>query len=155
MKRPKIREQVWGRTPWEDMTPEEHLRETQRLYFACTQLRSIVAQAKLGNEASLYWGADGMGGRALAAGDEALAPYTKRDKVRESIYRAFFRTAASLLFTGHRGWYIHEPCGVMIGVGLDGRVPECCYDCAAKAQPSTPMRPIRWSDLAPVKGAIV
>lgn len=86
---------------------------------------------------SPYWGLSGSGGNALEMGTQALEPYERNAKRRESIYRSFFRYAVDLLFDGLGvGWKICDADGTMLAPGEHG-----CIQCKG------PMRPITWEDL--------
>ena len=140
------RELGWGETPWDDMPRDDLVRETQRLFAACLDMRGALSLCKHASlDGSPFWGPDGIGGRALAMGEQATAPYRRTDKQREEIYRCFFRYAIDLLFDGlGRGWHVCDRDGTMVGSETrTGAEPRSCIDCGG------PVRPIRWSDLAP------
>lgn len=142
----------WGQTPWDDMPREELLRETQRLYYATEHLLGALEQVKLGNESHWLFGPKSIPTRAMALGTHALAPYRRGNAQASDIYRAFFRTAAELLFPGivRDGWHVCE-CGEMTSTPLEGEHDLICTACAFQGRKPAPMRPIQWSDMAPKK----
>jgi hypothetical protein len=138
----------FGKTPWDGLSHEDLLRETQRMASALIRARSVLQQVCQGREESPYWRPDGLGGDALARIDQALVRYDEAGDW--GCYRAFFRYADSLLFAAgpmNDPWWICDRCkGMQSPCGPDQAGASTCYRAGCEGQV---LRPITWQDLAP------
>lgn len=141
----------WGQTPWDTMTKDELLREVQRMFSALESAKSVLGILKVQNEASSFWGIRGSGGRALERAAQVIDPiYETYDA--ESVYRSFFRYAASLLFdvADEEKWIICPTCGSMwSGKETMQYVGSACsaYPIESSSTCMGILRPLEWKDL--------
>lgn len=144
---------AWGKSPFDDMDPDELLFWARRMYAVCTEARSVMALCHSADPWSSFWSLRGSGGDALVKANTVVEEIERRFD-HESIYRSFYRYAVDLLFGPSLGvgWHICtvEGCGQMTGRGVrevQGAqpVPRC------PSHRETPMRPITWEDLSPDK----
>jgi hypothetical protein len=146
-------ELAWGKTPWDDLSREELLREVQRMYSANLSMASTLRLISHG-ETTGYWSSQGTGGHALAKGEQVRSRVESKYKA-ESVYRSFFRYADDLLFDGlGSGWVVCDRCGRMLARGPEGSefAGSRCIWCDMKGVASV-LRPLTWDDLAPRDGA--
>lgn len=110
-----MKELEWGETPWDNMSHEQLSREVQRMFSVLESAKSVLGILKVQTgEGSPFWGKQGSGGRALDRASQVIAPvYEEYDQ--ESVYKAFFRYAPSLLFNvpDEEKWVICPECGEM------------------------------------------
>lgn len=147
-----MKELKWGETPWDDLSKEELLREVQRMFSALQSAQSVLRILRVQDPVSLFWQMDGSGGRALNRIEQALdAVYQTHDK--ESLYRTFFRYAASLLFSvpDEEKWLICPTCGCMWSGKENARhvgTPHKEYPMAPDRECQGILRWLEWNDLA-------
>lgn len=144
----------WGETPWDDLPRDDLLREVQRMFWALQSAKSILGMFKGRNELSSFWGEQGSGGKALDRSSQIIDPlYQAYDA--ESVYKAFFRYAASLLFDvpDEEKWLICPVCGGMWSgkraVPYVGR-PCSAYPIASEDGCTGVLRWLEWVDLTKV-----
>jgi hypothetical protein len=133
----------WGETPWDNLSREELLRESQKMYAALEAADTVIDQTRhnrlsphlsdndlqagpekireaidrLAAEDG-YWGA-GAGGRAREMVRQAMSRAAGYH--REEVSQCFFRYAIDLLFKEPEGlpigsgWAICPSCGRMLG----------------------------------------
>lgn len=143
----QTKELQWGETPFDHMAPDEVLLNAKRMYSALVALTSVAKMTR-SYDRGTYW-KEGNGGKAIEKGEQALVAIDTGYTEREPAFRTFYRYADDLLFDTSRhpllgmGWRICEKDGTMLGAHRDGSHINACMECEG------PMRPIRWSDLAP------
>lgn len=142
----------WGQTPWDDLSRDELLREVQRMYAAMQALGSVVRMHQHGSPESPYWGARGVGGRALEMERQIVEPLNALYG-DSALFRSFFRYALDLLFDSSvyeigSDWAVCPECGQMVGIRLDPASGRPCNS-AGLGKPGCQgvLRPIQWSDL--------
>jgi hypothetical protein len=110
----------WGETPFDNLTKDELLRLTQKMYSAIESAHSCLAIIKISSDNGLFWGRDGTGGNALEKCEQVIRPIEKEFD-SESIYRSFYRYANDLLFDRKNfgiigsGWVVCPKCLQMVG----------------------------------------
>lgn len=146
----------WGQTPWDDLPHEELLREVQRMYAALVATESALdleRVASISDPASVYWGHEGMGGRALEMARQALS-YARDNFDGEMVYRAFFRYANDLLFAPseymiHDGWVICDVCRQLVASRYEPLAGTRCGDVLPKRSCDGVLRKFEWRDFTP------
>jgi hypothetical protein len=144
----------WGRTPWDDLSREELLREVQRMYSAVVSMIGTLRVIRAGDENSPFWDTHGGGGHALAKGEQVRRAIESRFS-GEHLFRGFYRYADDLLFEGlGSGWTVCDRCGRMLARGPEGSefAGSRCIWCDMKGMASI-LRPLTWDDLRPRDGA--
>ncbi len=143
----------WGETPFDNLSPEDMLRELQRAYSALLSCRSALSMLR-GHERTAYWSKEGTGGHAIAKADSVIEP-VENEHGSEQIYRSFYRYADDLLFEdcGMRfNWDVCPKCGTMLGAGADGKrhTGQVCSEGfpGQAAKCDGVFRPLTWDDLA-------
>lgn len=107
----------FGKTPWDDLSREELLRQVWRMFSALESadlvLRFFKARTRKDDPYSPIWDEQGNGGQVLGRISQIIDPvYEEYDE--ESV-RSFFRYATSLLFDvpDQEKWIICPVCGDM------------------------------------------
>jgi hypothetical protein len=147
-----MKKMKWGETPWDTLSREELLREVQRMFSALETVTSVLTLFRIRDEKSSFWEEQGSGGRALYRASQVIDPvYETYDA--ESVYRSFFRYAASLLFDvpDEDKWIICPICGGMwSGKETTHYVGTVCSEYPVAPNSTCPgiLRWLEWSDLA-------
>jgi len=145
-----------GCVPWRDLDRDTQLRMVQMMYSTMLSLYSVLSMAFSADPFSPFWAAGGTGAIAIQKADAILEPIGGTD---EPMYRGFFRYAVDLLFdlsTGYKigfGWAVCPVCGRMFGATMNGQShigTRCMDNIAGRPNCEGVMRPLEWSDLAPV-----
>ena len=144
----------WGQTPWDNYSREELLREVQRMYCALMANEGVIRAMKNSGEFPVFWGKSGYGGAAAEMTNQILKPL-HRDYTEEGIFRAFFRTASSLLFQRNGFarmsgiWIICCVCRKYTEQQDDSHVGHQCGDPGCDGK----LRLMTWDDMLPSKQA--
>lgn len=151
-------ELVFGETPFDRMDHQELLLTTKRFYDALLSAKSALSLVSHDN-ASLFWGVNGTGGRALEKAKQSIEGIHQQYD-EEDIYRAYYRYAPDLLYADSEydiknHWCVCDQCGKMLSVGLPSRsiAGESCQDHPPILEENCPgvFRNLQWSDLTPNK----
>lgn len=118
------KELKWGETPFDQMTHEELLTHSKRMFSALqsahNELNSMQQIDLQRHPFNPYWMGNGSGNRAFQKTDQAIkkvmAGYSE-----EEVYRNYFRYVSGLLFDAWPGseldnWMICTGCGRLDGV---------------------------------------
>lgn len=134
-----ITDPEWGQTPWENLTKEELILECARMWSVIVLAQPVMAQCQCisGEGVPL----------ALTRAEQVLDDVPESD----SICRAFFRYADSLLFPADPEWKICDNCESLWAV-RQFPDPGYCHMCKVTKKGEFPLRPLTLADLRPQKG---
>lgn len=149
----------WGETHWDNMTREELLRETQRMYVTIQSLYWLAKMIRHSAGDTPFWGKGGTGGVAFEMGRQVLEPIWQTYDDSDPMYQGFFRYARDLLFedTGYEigfGWAVCSECGVMLGKTAGSQSNRligkpCSESGFGKQGCNGTFRKLEWGDLSP------
>lgn len=129
----------WGQTPWENLTKEELILECARMWSVI-----VLAQPVMDRCGCISGGGVPL---ALTRAEQVLDDVPESD----SIYRAFFRYADSLLFPAGPEWKICDNCE-SLWAGRQSPDPGYCHMCKVTRKGEFSLRPLTLADLRPQKG---